>query len=111
MTIKKVKRRSRKQKEFINTIVFFLVTVLSIGGVIAYLWIYTAVDETLYAIEIQQSTLGEIQNDIIELTSEIEYLKRPDIVADRAARELGMVPAQPESLTIELPAFMAEIHD
>ncbi len=90
---------------------FFLMTILSIGGVIAYLWIYTAVDETLYAIEIQQSTLGEIKNDIIELTSEIEYLKRADVVAKRASKELGMVPAQPESLTIALPTYVADLHD
>jgi hypothetical protein len=44
---KLAKRSTRKQKEFIQTLSFFAITIASIVGIIAYLWVYTEIDETL----------------------------------------------------------------
>lgn len=96
------KRASKKQKEFIQTLVFFAITILSIVGLISYLWVYTEVDETLLAIEIQESTVKELLNDIKELESEIESLSRADVIASRAKTELNMVSTQPETLAIQI---------
>ncbi len=103
---KKIKRRSKKQKELIQTLLFFFFTVITILGLIGYLWVYSEVDETLYAIEIQYTTLGELQNDIDEIQSDIEFLQRADNIAEKAREELNMVPAHPESLIIYLPNFV-----
>lgn len=96
------KRASKKQKEFLQTLMFFFVTIISIVGLISYLWIYTEVDETLLAIEIQESTVNELLNDIKQLESEIESLSRADVIASRAKTELNMVPTQPETLAIKI---------
>jgi len=97
------KRRSKKQKEVIQTLLFFFFTIATIVGLIAYLWVYSEVDETLYGIEVQYTTLHELQNDIEEMKSSIEYLQRADIIAKKAREELNMVPATPESLIVYTP--------
>ncbi len=96
------KRVSKKQKEFIQTLMFFFVTIIMIVGLISYLWVYTEVDETLLAIEIQDSTVEELLNDIKQLESEIESLSRADVIASRAKTELNMVSTHPETLAIQI---------
>ncbi len=109
---KKFHRRSKKQKEYLQTITFFLVTILSITGLITYLWVYTEVDETLMALEIQNSTVDELVDDIKELQSKMEYLQRADVIATKAQRELGMVTARPESITVYIePNLYTNEHD
>jgi len=101
--VRKTKRRSKKQKEIIQTLLFFFFTATTIIGLIAYLWVYSEVDETLYAIEVQYTTLYELQNNIEEMKSDIDYLQRADMVAKKAREELNMVPAEPESLIVYIP--------
>lgn len=96
------RRKSKKQNEIIQTTIFFLSTIAVIASLIIYLWVYTEIDETLLAIEIQNSTVTEISNEIEELKSSIESLSRPDIIAKKAKDQLGMVVAHPESLSIEI---------
>ncbi len=84
----------------IQSFIFFISTFALITSLIVYLWVYTEIDETLLSIEIQSSTLAELQNSIQKLKSEIELLNRVDIIAKKAKNELNMVFTEPETLRI-----------
>lgn len=97
---KNTKRNARKQKEFIQTLLFFGITIASIVGLISYLWVYTEIDETLIAIELQKATREELNNSIKDLQNDIALLGRVDRVTDKAKKELGMVFATPETISV-----------
>ena len=97
---KNIKRSARKQKEFIQTLSFFGITIASIVGLISYLWVYTEIDETLIAIELQKATREELNNSIKDLQNDIALLGRVDRVTDKARKELGMVFATPETISV-----------
>ena len=84
----------------IQSFIFFISTFALIASLIVYLWVYTEIDETLLAIDIQNSTLAELENSIQKLKSEIELLNRVDIIAKKAKNELNMVFTEPETLRI-----------
>lgn len=102
------KNKLKKQKEFRQTLSFFLVTITSIGGLIIYLWVYTEIDETNMAIEIQRSTLSELHNTMKVLKSDISRLSRVDRITSVARNELGMVFAEPESISIAVDPEILE---
>ena len=97
---KYTKRNARKQKEFIQTLSFFGIAIASIVGLISYLWVYTEIDETLIAIELQKATREELNNTIKDLQNDIALLGRVDRVTDKARKELGMVFATPETISV-----------
>ena len=94
------KRMSKKYMKILQSMIFFISTVGIISCLIVYLWVYTEIDETLLAIEIQNSTAEELQNVIYELNNQIESLKRADVIAKRAENELKMVFTEPETLRV-----------
>ncbi|HIA84687.1 MAG TPA: hypothetical protein EYO27_02705 [Candidatus Marinimicrobia bacterium] len=98
--MKKRKRRSKKNREFFQTLLFFSTTILSITGLIVYLWVYTEVDETMLAIEVQNQVSIELDNSVNELKMDITQLSRGDRISQVARTELNMIPAQPETLMI-----------
>ena len=49
------KRISKKSKNIIQGLIFFFSTAGIISSLIIYLWVYTEIDETTLAIEIQNS--------------------------------------------------------
>ncbi len=100
MSPKKRKRRSKKNREFFQTLLFFSTTILSIAGLIVYLWVYTEVDETMLAIEVQNQVVRELENTAKELKMEIAQLSRGDRISFVARTKLNMVPAHPETLMI-----------
>ncbi len=109
MAKKRFKRRTKKQREFIQTLLFFTTTICSIAGLIIYLWVYTEVDETLMAIEVQSQVASELNNAINELKMDIAALERVDRLTSVAKKELGMVIAKPETLVIYIdPKMIAE---
>ena len=83
------RRISKKTKNFIQSLVFFTSTFAIITCLILYLWVYTEIDETILAIEIQSSTAEELQNTIHKLKSEIESLSRADVIAKKAPVKLS----------------------
>ena len=101
-------RRINRQKEFLQTLSFFLVTVASIGGLLLYLWVYTEIGEKKMAIEIQRSTLSALNNYMKELKSDISRLNRVDRTTSFARKKLGMVVAHPESIIIHVDAMLVE---
>ena len=83
-------------------ILFFLFTIGSITCLIIYLWIFKYIDESMLAIEIQNTTARELKNEIDELKNKIEKLSRSDVITYRAKEELGMVVAIPETLIVAI---------
>ena len=98
----KKKRISKKTQNLFQSIIFFGSTILVISCLIIYLWVYTEIDETLLFIEIQTSTVKELENEIYELKNSIESLNRVDAISKRAKEELKMVFTEPETLNVLL---------
>ena len=96
------KRRSKRIRDLIQGVFFFLSTIGIISCLIIYLWVFKEIDESLLAIEIQTTTARELSNEVSELISKTDQLSRPDIITSRAEKELGMVIAKPETLIITL---------
>ena len=96
------KRMSKKAINILQSIIFFFSTITIISCLIVYLWVYTEIDETLLALEIQSSTAEELKNIIDELKNDIESLERADVIAKRAQNELKMVFAEPETLRVTI---------
>ena len=100
--MRKKQRRSIKTTNFMQGILFFLFTIGSIICLIVYLWIFKYIDESMLAIEIQNTTARELRNEIDELKNKIEKLSRSDLITYRAREELGMVVATPETLIVAI---------
>ena len=98
----KRKRMSKKNQNLLQSIIFFGSTILVISCLIIYLWVYTEIDETLLFIEIQTSTIRQLENEIYEIKNSIESLNRADAIAKRAKEELKMVFTDPETLNVFL---------
>ena len=98
--MRKIQRRSIKTGNFMQGILFFLFTIGSIVCLIVYLWIFKYIDESILAIEIQNTTARELRNEIDELKNKIEKLSRSDVITYRAKEELGMIVAVPETLIV-----------
>ena len=94
------KRRSRKNNDLIQTVIFFSSSILSIAGLIMYLWIYTEIDQTVINIEIQKEVSRELKNSLNEIEIEISRLSRGDRISRVARTELDMIPAKPETIMI-----------
>ena len=105
--MRKNKRRSIKSGIFIQGFLFFICTFGSIVCLIFYLWVFKEIDESLLAIEIQNTTARELKNDIDEIKNKVENLSRSDLITARAKKELGMVVAQPETLIVAINKYKA----
>tara|TARA_B110000014_G_scaffold180787_1_gene130133 strand:- start:182 stop:508 length:327 start_codon:yes stop_codon:yes gene_type:complete len=101
------RRRSIKNGNFIQSILFFFSTIGSIVCLIIYLWVFKEIDESLLAIEIQETTARELKNEIDEIKNKIEKLSRSDIITARARKELGMKVATPETLIVAINKYKA----
>ena len=100
--MRKNKRRSLKKGNFMQGILFFIFTIGSIVCLIIYLWIFKYIDESMLAIEIQNTTARELKNEIDELKNKIEKLSRSDVITYKAREELGMIVAAPETLIVAI---------
>ncbi len=98
----KKRRMSKQTLNILQSLVFFTSTLAIITSLIIYLWVYTEIDETILAIEIQNSTVLELQNNIDEIKNDIESLNRADVIARKAKKDLGMVFTEPETLRIKI---------
>ena len=105
--MRKRKRRSIKSGNFIQGFLFFICTVGIIVCLIFYLWVFKEIDESILAIEIQNTTARELKNEIDEIKNKIEKLSRSDVITTRAKKELGMVVAEPETLIIAINKYKA----
>jgi cell division protein FtsL len=81
---------------------------VSISGLIMYLWVYTEIDETMLTIEVQNQVTKELDNSLKELKMEVLSLSRSDRISSVARKELNMVPAQPETLMIFINEYQLD---
>ena len=100
--MKKRTRKSIKSGNLIQGLLFFICTVGSVVCLIFYLWVFKEIDESILAIEIQNTTSRELKNEIDEIKNRIEELSRSDVITARAKKELGMVIAEPETLIVAI---------
>lgn len=100
MAKQKPRFNPRKQRQLLRSIIPFTLVAAAISGLIAYLWIYSEVDETLKELEIRQSAVVELNDEINNLKDNIEYLLRVDVLTSRAKNDLGMVFTTPETIAI-----------
>ena len=105
--MRKNKRRSIQAENFLHGLMFFICTIGIIVCLIIYLWVFKEIDESLLAIEIQNTTARELKNDIDEIKNKVENLSRSDLITARAKKELGMVVAQPETLIVAINKYKA----
>ena len=96
------RKRSFHNNNFFQGIIFFAGTVGSIICLIIYLWVFKEIDESMLAYEVQNSTAKELINEINEIKNKVETLSRSDLITSRAKNELGMIPADPETLIIAI---------
>ena len=82
---------------------------LSISGLIIYLWVYTEIDETMLTIEIQSQVTKELDNSLKELKMDVLNLSRSDRISSVARDQLSMVPAEPETLIIFINQNQSDI--
>ena len=82
---------------------------LSISGLIIYLWVYTEIDEIMLTIEIQSQVTKELDNSLKELKMEVLNLSRSDRISSVARDQLNMVPAEPETLIIFINQNQSDI--
>lgn len=90
----------RKQRQLLRSMIPLALAMVVISGSIAYIWIYSEVDETLTELAIQQATVVALNDEISNLKDDIEYLLRVDVLTARAKNELGMVFTAPETIAI-----------
>ena len=96
----KKKGRSKKIKNVLDTLFFYFITFISIGGLVLYLWVYTKIDKSMYALEIQKLTLEELLDEINVLQSDIDALSKPNIVSEKVREKWKMETAYPESIEV-----------
>jgi len=96
------KRRSKKIQNIIDTLFFYLITSVALGGLVIYLWVYTEIDDSLYALDIQNKTVQRLSDDIQSVKSKIDALSKPDVISQRAKEKWGMVFAQPETISVHI---------
>ena len=96
------KKQPFRNNSFIQGVIFFVGTVGSIICLMIYLWVFKEIDESILAYEVQNSTAKELKNEINELKNKVETLNRSDLITSRAKNELGMIPAEPETLIIAI---------
>ena len=96
------RKSSFRNSNFFQGVLFFSGTVGSIFCLIIYLWVFKEIDESILAYEVQSSTAKELKNEIDEIKNKVETLNRSDLITSRAKNELGMIPADPETLLIAI---------
>ena len=106
MAVRTPKRRkpSRKQREFINSILFLAVSLLSVTGLLIYLWVYNEIiltEKTNTGLRQSQVSLME---DNRRMRADIARLTRADRITAIAEEDLKLVTPAPESLVVFIEA-------
>ncbi|MFQ6617016.1 MAG: hypothetical protein ACE5HZ_09710, partial [Fidelibacterota bacterium] len=78
----------------------FVVSLLSISGLLVYLWVYNEINITARGIDALQRIQQNAEAENIQLHSEIAALKRVDRITRIAEDELHMVTPEPETLVV-----------
>ena len=97
---KRRRRTSRKQKEFISSILFLAVSLLSVTGLLIYLWVYNEIILTEKGNVGLRKTKEALLEDNNRLEGNIARLMRADRITSLAEKELSLVTPVPETLVV-----------
>ena len=97
---KRRRRASRKQKEFISSILFLAVSLLSVTGLLIYLWVYNEIILTAKGNVGLRKTKEALLEDNNRLEGNIARLMRADRITSIAEKELSLVTPVPETLVV-----------
>lgn len=101
---KRRRRTSRKQKEFINSLLFLAVSLLSVSGLLVYLWVYNEIILTERGNTGLRKTQESLLEDNKRLEGDIARLMRADRITSIAEKELNLVTPVPETLVVFIEA-------
>ena len=101
-TKRKASRRTKKRREFISSLLFFTITLLSISGLLTYLWVYNEINLTIMENNMLRKITVKIETENKNINSKITSLERIDRITNIAKNELKMVTPEPESLAVML---------
>tara|TARA_X000001036_G_scaffold366524_1_gene351340 strand:+ start:35 stop:370 length:336 start_codon:yes stop_codon:yes gene_type:complete len=100
MSNNKRKRKSMREKEFINSLIFFITVITLVFGSIIYLWVH---NETKL-IERNNIVLMKTKQLLIEenrkLNGDIASLMRADRITKIAEDKLGLITPLPEKIVV-----------
>ena len=97
---KRRRRTSRKQKEFISSILFLAVSLLSVTGLLIYLWVYNEIILTEKGNVGLRKTKEALLEATHRLAGNIARLMRADRITSIAEKELSLVTPVPETLVV-----------
>ncbi|MBV54910.1 MAG: cell division protein FtsL [Candidatus Marinimicrobia bacterium] len=108
---RKRKRKTRKnQQDFINSLLFFVISVLFISGFLTYLWIYNEINLTVRDIVKLEQIHENLLTENRELDNTNAALSRSDRIASVARDKLGMISPEPETLVVYVnPDILAKL--
>ena len=98
--ISKRRKPSRKQKEFINSVLFLAVSLLSVAGLLIYLWVYNEIILTEKSNDGLQYSKEDLSENNRRLRADIARLMRADRITSIAEEKLDLVTPIPESLVV-----------
>ena len=101
-TKRKPGKRTKKRREFISSLLFFTITLLSISGLLTYLWVYNEINLTIMENNMLRKIAIKIETENKGFNSEIASLERIDRITNIAQNELKMVTPEPETLAVVL---------
>ncbi len=106
MAARTPKRRklSRKQREFINSILFLAVSLLSVTGLLIYLWVYNEIILTEKTNDGLHQSRASLMEDNRRMKADIARLMRADRITAIAEKDLKLVTPEPESLVVFMEA-------
>lgn len=94
------KRRSKREREFINSLLFFVASILSIAGLLTYLWVYNEINITARENVALEKIRKNIVAENVDLRNDVAALVRVDRITEIAETELNMVTPEPETLVV-----------
>jgi len=101
-TKRKASRRTKKRREFISSLLFFTITLLSISGLLTYLWVFNEINLTSMENNMLRKITLKIETENKNINSKIASLERIDRITNIAKNELKMVTPEPETLAVML---------
>lgn len=106
MVARTPKRRkpSRKQRDFINSILFLAVSLLSVTGLLIYLWVYNEITLTEKTNGGLRQSRASLVEDNRRVNADIARLMRADRITAIAEKDLKLVTPEPESLVVFMEA-------
>jgi len=106
------RRTQRDRQDFINSLLFFVISVLFLSGFLTYLWIYNEINLTVREIVELEQIHENLLTENRELENTNAALRRSDRISAVARDKLGMIAPEPETLVVYIdPDILAKLDE